>query len=188
MKRIAMICTLPCFVVGTVLAAEETPRQIIDKCFSASSDGDSEGVQNAAIELKRLGFIADNRDRVDASYCLRTAYDEPWVYSDDLNRMIPSRLREELIRISDTMEKAKEDHSVLNANRIRADVYQACVTLYEDDSVAAMTKPLCIDSFTQQGHPEVPLRSAFVLGKLEAELRELDQEDRDLILDALVSD
>lgn len=188
MKRIAMLFTLPCLVVGTVLEAEETPRQIIDRCFAASSSGDSEGVQSAAIELKKLGFIADNRDRVDAAYCLRTAHDEPWVYSEDLNRMIPSRLREEIIKTSDALDKAKEDHSVLNANRIRTDVYQACVTLYEDELVAAMTKQLCIDSFAQQGHPALPSRSDYVSGKLEAELRDLDQEDRDIILDALVSD
>lgn len=188
MKRIAILCASSLFVLGTTLKAEETPRTIIDRCFSASSDGDTEAVQNAAKKLRKLRFIENNRDRVDAAYCLRSAYDAQWVYSTDLNRMIPSRLREEIFKAKDTIDKAKEDHSVLNSNRISSDLYQACVALYENDSVAAMTKPLCIDSFVQNGHPSIPTRAEFVSEKLKEELRELNQGDRNLVLDAIVSD
>lgn len=188
MKKSAILCVVTLFSFGTTLQAEETPRQIIERCFAASSAGDLKEVQNAAKELKKLRFIENNRDRIDASYCLKSAYDEKWIYSKDLNRMISSRLRNKIFELSDALKNAKDAHADLNSNRIATEIYQSCVALYEEDSTSAMTKRLCVESFRQNLHPTVTSRSDFISETLKAELQSMNNEDQELILEALQSD
>ena len=178
--RLGVIISLSLSCASAVHAQDE-PRQVIENCFSAAADDNDERVKDAAQQLTEMRNIVNSKDRVDAAYCLQTAYGERWIYEDSLNRMVPARLREVIIETENLVGEAAEDYQRLNQNTIDSEIFESCAALYQRDKITTMTKPLCVESFRQNSHPKLPRLSEYTSGVLEEHLQALSADERKIL-------
>jgi len=134
---------------------------IYDRCLAAIDAGDQEQVSVLAKTIRR--FNSHPALNIEAAErCISAAEGKTMrLYGQDgefvsteqieLNREAEAdriRKREELLRQSTLLE-------VTNRTLIANDVVAACNQLYEADFVAAMTNRVCLDTFSQNGHPRL---------------------------------
>lgn len=131
--RLGLIICLSLSCASAAYAQDE-PRQVIDNCFSAAADSNDELVNDSAQKLTEMRNFITTRDKVDAAYCLQTAYGERWVYENTLNRMVPARLREAIIETKNLFAEASEDYERMNNTTIASEIFESCAELEKLDT------------------------------------------------------
>ena len=90
-----------------------------------------------------------------------------------------TRSREVLV---DLLRGLNEAYLARNEDLLAASVFDACVNLVEQDPGVAFTNEICVASFRQNGHPELPNFVAFAITETPSLLQEeLSEEQRELL-------
>lgn len=140
---------------------------VAERCEAALASGDPTDFEAVvdAIRLRKDVFDIDARKRVEA--CLSEGFGEPWEYSFPESEWLS--VAEAKARAADreaakaaaaqaladadaAAAQAAADRQV-NAERVATLVYLSCTDLLARDQVAAMTNPVCVDSFLANGLP-----------------------------------
>jgi hypothetical protein len=166
----------------------QSTRDLIDKCFSALAGTDGEKIEAASDAVKHLEPIDELRDRMDAATCVTQATGERWQYYPDLNKLVPSSIVASINDIKEAPAKAEQAFEYENALTIAEGVYSACIQLYADDMVSAMSNQTCVDAFSVNGHPDMPARDEYAKQYLLEEFKDLSEEELAVILELAGSD
>lgn len=134
--------------------------ELAERCEAALRADDQAAFQEvfSKLQTRKDVFVVEVRQRVEA--CLSAKFGEPWEYSFPDSQWLPvadaqSRLkaREDARQAASQAVADEAAARTANAERVATLVYLSCTDLLARDRVAAMTNPVCVDSFLANGLP-----------------------------------
>lgn len=166
-RRLASTVMIGFIACSTSIATADALSDLADKCIAALAAGDQPGFEAASNAIRQRDDVFNTEARERAEACLSQGYGETWEYwyptssfepratiEARINAAADAKLEEERAAAQAEGDAAKaEANRAENAKRVAALVYVSCFTLFTRDKVAAMTNPVCVDSFLQTGLP-----------------------------------
>jgi hypothetical protein len=167
MIRTATAAILLMFALPVPAHAERL-ADLASQCQDAVQAGNAAAFEAIASEIVKYQNVFDTALNKAVVDCLSQGSGEPWEYdwpsgefkssadvvaglrAADAAEAAKARKAAEARRLAADLAVAREE----NAARVATLVYAACSTLLDRDQVAAMTNPVCIESFLASGLPQ----------------------------------
>lgn len=167
--RLSAVLSLAAVLTGMpgAPARADALSDLADRCEAALAAGDDAGFRAAADAIRQRKDVFNVEARKRAEACLSTGYGESWEYWFPSESFEPRAAIDARIAATAAARQAEQDAEAAaeataaqaeadrqaNAARVAALVYVACSELLDRDEVAALTNPVCVDSFLASGLP-----------------------------------
>ncbi|MBF9058163.1 hypothetical protein HKCCSP123_03115 [Rhodobacterales bacterium HKCCSP123] len=188
---VAMTCALL-----PVVAHAQSPFRTVSACLEALDGGDAEAAQRMANEILTWDNVISVVER-DAEQCLTAVFGEEYRFVSSLGFATEAEIDEfqveqEALRAEQEIRQSEAAlrgllrslnalYEGTNENLVATSVYEACLNLSEIDPDRAFTNDACINSFRQNGHPELPSFASFAVSASPLVLDQLENRDRELL-------
>ena len=166
-----IILTFVLLVLSGQALAQES---IYDRCVAAVDDENLPKTKELAATIKRFSNYSA-RDLPKAEKCISYAEGTDLMFDYKSQKFQPKgqvlekrentakayqdkvKAEQALKEIERKRREALRKLGELNKTRISEGVYNACVALFNQDEISAMTNDTCIKSFSANGHPNLSL-------------------------------
>ena len=157
-----------CILLFAPFSLAASKNSIMSECMKAIEASDTLKIQQQAKEIIKWTNLFSDELKIKGAKCLEAANSEPFIYDTSQKRFVSGdavknaispqearQLEQELSRAKQRLNNAIDNLSTLNAELIQNEIYQVCTEEYLENPSQTMLKPICIESFSANGHPKL---------------------------------
>lgn len=154
------------FYASTALA--ESKNEIVNSCLQAIDDNNLATIEVEAEKILEWKNLFSDELKSKGAKCLEAATRKSAIYDETAYRFVigeatksaispqmARRIEKDFFNAKEQYENALKEADEINKAIIKSEVFSACNSSYLNSPEKTMLNEICIDSFTENGHPNL---------------------------------